>query len=101
MVGQNRAWGWPPYPVALPSHDPADRVFGETYKLLNPDLVFEVLDDYEACTPDWPEPHEYLLRPVEVTLEDEQTVDAACYLYTWDVSTARHIPSGRYGDATQ
>ena len=57
------------YPGALPSPDPADRVFGELWHVTNPGPVWPALDRHEACTPDWPEPHEFLLRPVPVTLD--------------------------------
>ena len=84
------------YPGALPSPDPADRVFGELWQVTNPGPVWPALDRHEACTPDWPEPHEFLLRPVPVTLDDGRVMKAVSYLYAWDVSTAQPIPSGRY-----
>lgn len=84
------------YPGALPSPDPANRVFGELWQVTNPGPVWPALDRHEACTPDWPEPHEFLLRPVPVALDDGRTMGAVSYLYAWDVSTARPIPSGRY-----
>lgn len=84
------------YPGALPSPDPADRVYGEVYQVLEPSRVFGALDAYEACSPDWPEPHEFMLRRVEVAMADGGALTAGAYLYTWDVSTARHVPSGRF-----
>lgn len=85
------------YPGALPSGNPADRVFGEVYQLMHPEKVLPVLDRYEACSPDWPEPYEFLRRNVAVTLEkDDSVIRCWTYLYTWDVSRARLIPSGRF-----
>ena len=84
------------YPGAVPSGSPSDRVHGEVYQLTAPDLVLHQFDDYEACSPRWPEPHEFLRRRVEVAMSDGGVMAAVTYLYTWDVSTARHIPSGRF-----
>ena len=83
---------------ALPSPDPDDRVHGELHHIHNPEAVFGPLDDFEGCSPDWPEPHEYVRRTIEVILHDGTRHDAECYLYTWDVSTARPIPEGRFSD---
>ena len=84
------------YPGALPSPDPADRVYGEVYEILDPDPVFDELDKFEACAPGYPEPFEFLLREIDVATEDGGSFRAGCYLYTWDVSGAERIPSGRY-----
>ncbi len=90
MPGQNR------YPGALPSPLPADRVHGELYRMHDPADLLPAFDAYEACSPDWDEPHEFLRRTVEVSLEDGALVTALCYLYSWDVSTATHVASGRF-----
>lgn len=87
------------YPGALPSPDPDDRVHGELYEVHAPDIVFPQIDAFEGCSPDWPEPHEYLRRVIEVAMADGRSVEAQTYLYTWDVSRARHEPSGRFTGA--
>ena len=84
------------YPGAMPSPDDADRVYGEVYALTDPKTVLDAFDIYEACSPDHAEPHEFALRRVPVTMENGTTRWAVSYLYTWDVSTAQHIPSGRW-----
>ena len=84
------------YPGALPSGNPSDRVFGELYEIHAPEIVFPKFDDSEACSPRWPEPHEFLRRTVSVTMESGEAREAVTYLYTWDVSTAERVPSGRY-----
>ena len=88
------------YPGALPSPDPADRVHGEVYDLLEPAALIEAFDAYEACSPDWPEPHEFIRRSVEVALEAGGATRAWSYLYSWDVSTARHVKSGRFTEVS-
>ena len=84
------------YPGAVPSPHPEDHVWGEVHDVLTPGPLFSAFDEYEACTPGWPEPYEFLLRPVDVTLEDGAVVRAGSYLYTWDTSRAEPVPSGRF-----
>lgn len=85
------------YPGAVPSDHPDDRVFGDVYRILrDPQKLFETFDDFEACSPRWPQPYEFLLRPVDVRLMSGETLRAASYLYTWDTSRATLVPSGRY-----
>jgi gamma-glutamylcyclotransferase (GGCT)/AIG2-like uncharacterized protein YtfP len=88
------------YPGAVPSANNEDRVHGELYALHSPELVLGEFDDYEACSPRWPEPHEFLRRRVEVLLECGTVKPALTYLYTWDVTSARHIASGRFTEAS-
>jgi len=90
LPGQNA------YPGALPSPDPADRVHGEVYRLRDAAAVLPVFDEYEGCSDAWPEPHEFVLRTVRVRMQDGGTLAAVSYLYTWDVSGARHLPSGHF-----
>lgn len=84
------------FPGALPSPDPADRVYGEVYELINPAPLMPELDRLEACSDAWPEPHEFLLRRVEVQLDRGEAIRAWSYLYTWDVTGAERIASGRF-----
>lgn len=88
------------YPGALPSPDPQDRVHGELYDILDPDRLFPEFDVYEACTPSWPEPYEFLRRRTEVRMENGSTQWSWCYFYSWDVSRATHVPSGRFDESS-
>ncbi len=83
------------YPGALPAADPNDRVYGEVYEVLKREGLFEAFDEFEACSANWPEPHEFMRRTVTVMLEDGGAQTAATYLYTWDVGDAEPVPSGR------
>ncbi len=87
------------FPGALPSPDPSDRVHGEIYELIDPAPLMPELDRLEACSDDWPEPHEFLLRRVEVLQDDGATLRAWTYLYTWDVTGAERVMSGRFTEA--
>ena len=84
------------YPGALPAAAPQDRVWGDVYHLDNPSTVLPAFDDYEACSDKWPEPHEFMLRRVTVRMKDGSELGARSYLYTWDVSGAQRVPSGRW-----
>jgi gamma-glutamylcyclotransferase (GGCT)/AIG2-like uncharacterized protein YtfP len=85
------------YPGAVPSADPADRVHGEVHELEGDTTgLFSILDDFEACSARWPEPHEFLRRSMTVEMTGGDRLEATVYLYTWDVTRARYIASGRY-----
>jgi len=85
------------YPAAIASAYAQDRVWGEVHTITgDPEPLFSAFDDYEACTPRWPTPYEFLLRPVEVALDSGETVSAGSYLYTWDLSRAVPVPGGRF-----
>ncbi|MEO0424622.1 MAG: gamma-glutamylcyclotransferase family protein [Pseudomonadota bacterium] len=84
------------YPAALPSQNPNDRVRGEVFRLHDPQTLLPVFDDYEACSPRWEEPHEFLRRKVRVRMDSGDEMTAIAYLYTWDISTAHPIESGDY-----
>lgn len=85
------------YPGAVPSADPRDRVHGEVHALKGDTAeLFAILDDFEACSPRWPEPHEFLRRRMSVEMAGGDRVEATVYLYTWDVTRARHVETGRY-----
>lgn len=85
------------YPAALPSADPADVVHGELYQITgDAERLYKLLDRFEGCWPDWPQPYEYLRREISVVRDGGETIQATAYLYTWDVSRARHVPAGRY-----
>lgn len=87
------------YPGALPSAIETDRVHGEVHRIEASDKVWQAFDAYEGCSPEWAQPYEFLRRTVPVVMDDGMTQMAQCYLYTWDVTHARHIPSGRFAGA--
>lgn len=84
------------YPAAVPAAADADRVHGEVYEIDGAARLYAALDGFEACSSDWPEPHEFLRRRIRVRLASGGEVTASCYLYTWDVSRAEWIPHGRF-----
>ena len=83
------------YPGLVLSEDPADVVFGELYRLRQPDALLREFDMYEACGEGFSEPTEYIRRMLPVTI-DGQTGEAWTYLYNWPLSGLPRIASGRF-----
>lgn len=69
------------YPGVVPSDQPGETVHGEVWRLDEPDAALARLDDYEECGADFPEPHEFVRRNLEVTLAGGEVVRAWLYLY--------------------
>lgn len=85
------------YPGVVASENPNDVVHGEVYKLIASDIVLARLDDYEECGPGYPEPHEYIRRKQNVTLNGEGSVIPAwIYLYNRPIAGLELIPSGDF-----
>jgi len=85
------------YPGAVTATTADERVHGEVYRLHHgaADLL-AVLDDYEACAPSSPQPHEYVRRLCQVTLADDTHAAAWVYLYNRPVEGLPRILSGRF-----
>ena len=88
------------YPGLLLSDDPADHVFGELYRLRQPEALLREFDMYEACGEGFAEPTEYVRRMLPVTLADETVSETASeawtYIYNWPVDGLPRIVSGRF-----
>lgn len=84
------------YPGFIDSTNPKDIVYGEVFKLFN-DSAFDALDDYEACSSDYPEPHEYQRIIYPVTLLSGQALPQCwLYRYNWPVDKQAQILSGKF-----
>lgn len=89
------------YPGLVLSDDPADIVFGELYRLRQPNELLGEFDMYEACGEGFPEPTEYVRRMLKLTLSgggsgQPQVLEAWTYLYNWPVAHLPRIASGRF-----
>lgn len=84
------------YPAVIATDDSLDVVHGEIYQLSSPD-IFALLDDYEACGPNTPEPHEYTRLVVEVKTAEGECIKAHIYLYALSTAGLEEITSGRFG----
>jgi len=79
------------YPCVIESTNPNDKVAGELYKILDSETLLPLLDEYEECTEQFHEPHEYIRKPLTVTLPDHSQVIAWVYVYNLDVSQLQRI----------
>ncbi len=84
------------YPAAIINGEDGGRVYGELYKLTNPDALFHHLDPYEGFDADEPSKSLYLRKKVTVKTEDGNQLTAWTYLYNRPVECLSHIPNGDY-----
>lgn len=84
------------YPGLLRSDDPAEHVFGELYRLRQPEPLLREFDMYEACGEGFAEPTEYIRQMLPVTLADDTVSEAWSYIYNWPVTGLPRIASGRF-----
>jgi gamma-glutamylcyclotransferase (GGCT)/AIG2-like uncharacterized protein YtfP len=84
------------YPGLVLSDDPTEVVFGELYRLRQPNELLREFDMYEACGEGFAEPTEYIRRMLPVTLDDATVSEAWTYLYNWPVAHLPRIVSGRF-----
>jgi gamma-glutamylcyclotransferase (GGCT)/AIG2-like uncharacterized protein YtfP len=84
------------YPGLVLSDAPSEFVFGELYRLTQPEALLREFDMYEACGEGFAEPTEYIRRILPVTLQDGAAVHAWTYLYNWPVAHLPRIASGRF-----
>lgn len=84
------------YPGLVPSDNPAQQVVGEVYQLLKPAQTLAELDRYEECSADFPPPQEYRRVLQQVTLENDDSVNAWVYLYNHSTDKLTAILSGDF-----
>ena len=84
------------YPGVVPTMDKRDRVFGEVYRLLEPDLVLPLLDQYEECGPGFSDPTEYVRRIEKILLRSGRIMSAWVYVYNRPTDNFDIIESGDF-----
>jgi gamma-glutamylcyclotransferase (GGCT)/AIG2-like uncharacterized protein YtfP len=84
------------YPGLVASDDPAEAVFGELYRLRQPQALLREFDMYEACGEGFVEPTEYVRRMLPVVSGEGAAGEAWTYLYNWPVAHLPRIASGRF-----
>lgn len=84
------------YPGAIQADQGAGRVVGELYRIRNSENLLVLLDEYEECSANFPQPHEYVRMRVGISLPNSGTVVAWVYLYNRDVAGLERIESGDY-----
>jgi gamma-glutamylcyclotransferase (GGCT)/AIG2-like uncharacterized protein YtfP len=84
------------YPGLVLSDAADDFVFGELYRLTQPEALLREFDMYEACGEGFAEPTEYIRRMLPVTLQDGAVAEAWTYSYNWPIDHLPRIASGRF-----
>ena len=84
------------YPGLVLSDDASDVVFGELFRLRQPDELLREFDMYEACGEGFAEPTEYLRQMLAVTSDDGALSEAWTYVYNWPVDGLPRVASGRF-----
>lgn len=86
------------YPGAVPSHDTADRVVGELYRIEpgREAALFAELDRYEGCDPGAPSEGEYIRVRAQVEPEGGDPLEAWLYQYNRPTRSLSRIISGDY-----
>jgi gamma-glutamylcyclotransferase (GGCT)/AIG2-like uncharacterized protein YtfP len=84
------------YPGLVESDDPTEIVFGELYRLRQPEALLREFDMYEACGEGFVEPTEYVRQLLPVMSGEGATSEAWTYIYNWPVTGLPRIESGRF-----
>ena len=84
------------YPGMTLSDDATDVVYGEVYRLHQPEALLREFDMYEACGEGCAEPTEYVRQMLPVALDDGAVSEAWTYIYNWPVAHLPRIASGRF-----
>jgi gamma-glutamylcyclotransferase (GGCT)/AIG2-like uncharacterized protein YtfP len=100
LVGLGRGWIGATlfdlgiYPAAIPAPD--ERVWGEVYRMRDPDGVLSALDEIEGYCPEEPDASLYTRREIPITLDDGSVVQGWVYFYNAPLGRAQRIQSGDY-----
>ena len=82
------------YPAAVP--DPNGHVWGEVYRMLDPDSVLRALDEIEGYCIHEPDASLYMRLETPVALESGATDAVWVYFYNAPLGRAERIESGDY-----
>ena len=82
------------YPGAVPATD--SRVWGEVYRMRDPNTVLSTLDEVEGFTPAEPDRSLYRREEAVVTFNDGLQAQAWTYFYNAPLGRAQRIESGDY-----
>lgn len=93
---QGRLYNIDWYPGVILSDHPEDVVVGELYSITNETQLLLRLDEYEGCSPEYPEPKLYVRKKVPVQTKKGERVLAWVYLYNGDADENERIKSGDF-----
>jgi gamma-glutamylcyclotransferase (GGCT)/AIG2-like uncharacterized protein YtfP len=81
------------YEAKSPSH-----VYGEVYRIINPEIIFPELDDYEDVFEE-EDTSLYVRKIIPVLMQDQSIVFCWVYLYNQPVKDYKIIESGNFRHA--
>jgi gamma-glutamylcyclotransferase (GGCT)/AIG2-like uncharacterized protein YtfP len=84
------------YPGLLHAAGDSDIVYGDLFRMRDPDKLLAVLDDYEGIGPEQEQPTLYLREMRPVALGDGSSAQAWTYIYNRPVIETKRITSGRF-----
>ena len=84
------------YPGLILSDHQDHIVHGELFRVGNAKRLFEILNQYEECSPTCPKPHEYRRGIIAVKRPDQTTLKAVTYIYNRAVENLQLIESGSF-----
>ncbi len=70
------------------------KIYGEIYYIKDKDKLFEIVDEYEECTPKYPNPHEYKRVITDVFTNKNYKLQAWIYEYNLNTNYLKPILSG-------
>ncbi|MCC5908759.1 MAG: gamma-glutamylcyclotransferase [Balneolaceae bacterium] len=88
--------GYPGLVLADDGAEEGEIIYGELYMIREKENLLSALDEYEGCSPRFPEPREYVRKVIPVTTPERKQVQAWAYLYNWELSGRLQIESGDY-----
>ncbi len=84
------------YPGFVHDESATDIVRGELYVITDKDALFEILDEYEGCTKNHAQPHQYKKQKVTVKANVAFEYQAWTYVYNWPVQGLTEVPNGNF-----
>ena len=83
------------YPALVVSNRSDDQVHGEIYRIVD-GTVLTALDEYEECSPKFPEPTEYRRAKHVVQMPSGETFEAWVYIYNRATVGLKVLENGRF-----
>lgn len=83
------------YPAAILDNTHCYKIHGQVFKVKNKE-VWTLMDEYEECSAEFPEPHEYERKIIEIYTETGDKINAWAYLYKYNTKSRYEIKTGNY-----
>jgi len=83
------------YPGALIDSSEVSYIYGNIFRIDDPDAILNIIDDYEGIGGLYSHPQEYIRKQVEI-FTDNGNMTCWMYLYNLPVDTYSQVPAGDY-----